>query len=223
MPASAEAVFEQRLVEVMTRGLPDDEGAHTPEGVAAVLEAAGRGGSIVLGPGLSKADGAQAFARDVAARAPVALVVDADGLNAHAGRLADLTAREAPTVLTPHAGELGRLLGVDSKEVDARRLHHVRAAAAQARAIVVLKGDDTLIAEPGGCVAISPGATPALATAGTGDVLSGIAGAVLARGVEPFAAACAAVRLHALAGVRAAAQRGVDAVIARDVIDHLHR
>jgi NAD(P)H-hydrate epimerase len=223
VPASAEAVFEGRLVEVMTRGLPDDDGAHTPAGVGAVLEAAERGGSIVLGPGLSKAPGAQGFARTVAREARVPLVIDADGLNAHAGRLADLAAREAPTVLTPHAGELGRLLGVESKEVDARRLFHVRAAAAEAQAIVVLKGDDTLIAEPGGCVAISPGATPALATAGTGDVLSGIAGAVLARDVEPFEAACAAVRLHALAGARAAAQRGVDAVIARDVIDHLRR
>ena len=150
-------------------------------------------------------------------------MIDADGLNAHAGRLADLVAREAPTILTPHAGELGRLLDVESAEVDARRLHHARAAAQASQAIVVLKGDDTLVAEPGGLVAVSSGATPALATAGTGDVLSGIAGAVLARRVEPFAAACAAVRLHALAGARAAAQRGVDAVIARDVIEALRR
>jgi hydroxyethylthiazole kinase-like uncharacterized protein yjeF len=221
VPASAEAVFEGRLVEVMTRGLPDEDGAHTPAGVAAVLEAAERGGSIVLGPGLSKAPGAQAFARAVAREARVPLVVDADGLNAHAGRLADLAAREAPTVLTPHAGELGRLLGLESKEVDARRLRHVRAAAAEAQAIVVLKGDDTLIAEPGRYVAISPGATPALATAGTGDVLSGVIGAMLAKGLPPAHAACAGVYAHVRAGQIAAGPAGADGVIASDVIREL--
>jgi NAD(P)H-hydrate epimerase len=160
VPASAQPVLEQRLVEVMTRGLPERDGAHTEAGADAVLEAAERVGSIVLGPGLSKADEALAFGRAVARRARVPLVIDADGLNAHAGRLADLAARGAPTVLTPHAGELGRLLGVESADVDAHRLHHARAAAEASQAIVVLKGDDTLVAEPGGLVAVSAGATP---------------------------------------------------------------
>jgi ADP-dependent NAD(P)H-hydrate dehydratase / NAD(P)H-hydrate epimerase len=155
------------------------------------------------------------------AEARVGVVLDADGLNAHAGELGALAARAAPTVLTPHEGELGRLLGIDSDEVRARRLEHARAAARAARAIVVLKGDDTLVAQPGGTVAVSPGASAALATAGTGDVLSGVIAAILARGVEPFAAACAGVRLHARAGVRAAGERGVDGVIARDVIEAL--
>jgi NAD(P)H-hydrate epimerase len=126
-------------------------------------------------------------------------------------------------VLTPHAGELGRLLGIPSSEVAAARLHHARAAAARFSAIVVLKGDDTLIASPDGIVAVNPGATPALATAGTGDVLSGVVGALLAKRIDPFAAACAAVRLHALAGRRAAELRGADGVIASDVIDALPR
>ena len=151
------------------------------------------------------------------------MVLDADGLNAHAGRLGDLAGRSAPIVLTPHAGELGRLLEVDSRAIEAERLRHVREAAASAHAIVVLKGDDTLVAEPDGVVGVSPGASAGLATAGTGDVLSGVLAAVLARDVEPFAAACAAVRLHALAGVEAAAVHGVDAVIASDVIEALSR
>ena len=153
--------------------------------------------------------------------AEVAVVLDADGLNAHAGDLGALAGRQAPTILTPHEGELGRLLDIESSAVAARRLEHVRAAAAQAQAIVVLKGDDTLVAEPGGIVAVSPGATGALATAGTGDVLSGVLAAVLARGVEPFPAACAGVRLHARAGIHAAHEKGVDGVIARDVIEAL--
>jgi hydroxyethylthiazole kinase-like uncharacterized protein yjeF len=221
VPASLELIFEMRLLEAMTRGLPDSDGAHTEGGARTVLELTARGGALIAGPGLGRSDGATAFARRVAAGAEVPLVLDADGLNAHAGDLGALAARRAPTVLTPHEGELGRLLDVDSAAIKARRLHHVRAAARAARAIVVLKGDDTLVAEPGGTVGVSAGASAALATAGTGDVLSGVIAAVLARGVEPFAAACAGVRLHARAGMRAAAERGVDGVIARDVVDAL--
>jgi hydroxyethylthiazole kinase-like uncharacterized protein yjeF len=221
VPAALETIFELRLLEAMTRGLPDHDGAHTAEGVGVVLELAARGGSLVVGPGLGRSDGAFAFARDLVARAEVAVVLDADGLNAHAGALEALAARRAPTVLTPHEGELARLLEVDSDAVKARRLEHARAAAARSQAIVLLKGDDTLVAEPDGRVAVSPGATGALATAGTGDVLSGVVAAVLARNVEPFAAACAAMRLHARAGLHAAGEKGVDGVLARDVIEAL--
>jgi NAD(P)H-hydrate epimerase len=221
VPAAIQTVCEIRLLEVMTRGLPDEDGAHTEAGVGAVLDLAARGGALIAGPGLGRTEGAKAFARRLVREAGVGIVLDADGVNAHAGDLGALRGRPAPAILTPHEGELGRLLGVDSDAVKARRLHHVREAARAAQAIVVLKGDDTLVAEPGGTVAVSPGASPALATAGTGDVLSGVTAAILARGVEPFAAACAAVRLHARAGVRAADERGVDGVIARDVIEAL--
>jgi NAD(P)H-hydrate epimerase len=184
-----------------------------------VLELARRGGALVVGPGIGRTDGAFAFARELLARAEVPVVLDADGLNAHAGDLGALAARPAPTILTPHEGELARLLDTGSDAVKARRLEHVRAAAAAAQAIVVLKGDDTLIADADGRVAVSPGATAALATAGTGDVLSGVIAAVLSRGLDPFMAACAGVRLHAHAGIRAAREKGVDSVIARDVIE----
>jgi ADP-dependent NAD(P)H-hydrate dehydratase / NAD(P)H-hydrate epimerase len=221
VPASQQPILAQRLLEAMTRGLPDDDGAHTAAGVDEVLELAGRGGALVVGPGIGRSEGAFAFARDLLARAEVPIVLDADGLNAHAGDLAALAGRSAPTILTPHEGELGRLLDVDSAGVQARRLEHARAAAARARAIVVLKGDDTLVADPGGLVAVSPGATGALATAGTGDVLSGVLAAVLSRDLDPFMAACAGVRLHARAGIHAAHEKGVDGVIARDVIEAL--
>jgi hydroxyethylthiazole kinase-like uncharacterized protein yjeF len=221
VPASQQPILAQRLLEAMTRGLPDDDGAHTAAGVDEVLDLAARGGALVVGPGIGRGAGAFAFARDLLARATVAVVLDADGLNAHAGDLAALASRSAPTILTPHEGELGRLLDVDSAAVQARRLEHARAAAAQAQAIVVLKGDDTLVADPGGLVAVSPGATGALATAGTGDVLSGVLAAVLSRDLDPFMAACAGVRLHARAGIHAAHEKGVDGVIARDVIEAL--
>jgi NAD(P)H-hydrate epimerase len=219
VPASLQTVFEIRLLEVMTRGLPDADGALLPDGVDAVLEAAQRGGSLALGPGIGRSDGAFALARELARRAPVALVLDADGLNAHAGRLESLRERTAPTVLTPHAGELARLLDIDSEAVQRERSRHVREAADRAQAVVLLKGDDTLVAEPGGRLAISPGGSPALATAGTGDVLTGVVAALLASGLDPFTAASAAVWLHAQAGREAARRRGApEGVIASDVI-----
>ncbi len=116
----------------MTRGLPESQGAHTPEGVAVVLAARERAGALALGPGLGRSDGAVEFARSLARQCPVPLVLDADGLNAHAGGLADLAARAAATVLTPHAGELGRLLELDSAEIERERLLHAREAAALA-------------------------------------------------------------------------------------------
>jgi hydroxyethylthiazole kinase-like uncharacterized protein yjeF len=220
VPASAEQALELRLLEAMTRGCPDsDEGMHTEAGAEHVLELAERAGCVVLGPGIGKGDDPQAFARAVSGGARLPLLIDADGLNAHAGALDTLRGRDAATVLTPHEAELGRLLEVDSAEVAARRLHHARAAAEASGAIVVLKGDDTIVAAPGGPVAISPGATPALATAGTGDVLSGVIGALLAKGMEPLAAASAGVLAHAYAGKHAASRLGADHVVAGDVID----
>jgi hydroxyethylthiazole kinase-like uncharacterized protein yjeF len=223
VPDSLNDIFEIKLTEVMSAPLPDDGGSHTEAGADEVLERArARGGAIVLGPGLGRSDGAIAFARRVAREADAVVVLDADGLNAFAGDLAALASRSAPTILTPHGGELGRLLDVDSDAIAAHRLDHAREAARRAGAIVVLKGDDTLVAEPDGRVAISRGGSPALATAGTGDVLSGVLGAFLARGMEPFEAACAAVFAHAEAGRRAAsALGGPDGVIASDVVDEL--
>jgi NAD(P)H-hydrate epimerase len=220
IPASLQGVLASASTpELMTRGLPEEDGSLSTEGVAEVLEASARGGALALGPGLGRQSGAFAFARDLAARAEVALVLDADGLNAHAGRLAELASRRAPTVLTPHAAELGRLLELDSAEIERERLRHVRAAAEQAGAVVLLKGDDTLIAKPDGTVAVSPGASPALATAGTGDVLTGVIAALLAHGLDAFMAACAGVWLHAEAGRQAARRLGAaEGVIATDVI-----
>src|SRR4051812_29400491 len=214
VPEALQTIFETRLLEVMTTGLPD----RRERAVDVVLEKAERGGALVIGPGMGRLAEAEELARELAQRAEVAIVLDADGLNAHAGRLEDLRERSAPTILTPHDGELGRLLELDSAEVKAHRLQHARDAARRAGAIVVLKGDDTLVAEPDGRVAVNPGATPALATAGTGDVLSGVLAAMLAKELDPFTAACAAVHLHARAGRLAGERVGGEGVIASDVI-----
>jgi NAD(P)H-hydrate epimerase len=224
VPQSLNLVFETRLLEVMTIPLPDEDGTLTTEGLDRVVEEAEkREGAMVVGPGFGKSDGAFALARELARRAEVPVLLDADGLNAHAERLEDLAHRSAPTILTPHGGELARLLGVESGAVNAKRLERAREAAERANAIVVLKGDDTIVAAPDGRVGVSPGGVPALATAGTGDVLSGVIAALLAKGLDPFTAACAGVLSHLRAGAAAAQRRSPEAVIAGDVIEALGR
>jgi len=221
VPASLEPILEGKLLEPMTRGLPDAEGAFTVDGVDPFLDFSSRAAAVVLGPGLGRSGDAFAFATEVAWRIDVPLLIDADALNAHAGHAEQLARRSAATILTPHAGEAARLLGCDPEHVAANRIAAARELAALARAIVVLKGDDTIVCGPVGPLAISPGGSPALASAGTGDVLSGVIGAWLAKGVDPFEAAAAGVLGHVLAGREAAARRGADHVVASDVIDAL--
>ena len=223
VPGSLNPIFEARLLEVMTVPLPDEDGSLTPDAVDEVRERLARADALVLGPGFGRRDAALETARRIAAAADRPLLLDADGLNAHAGALESLAGRSAPTVLTPHAGELARLLETDSAAVSARRLESARDVASRAQSIVVLKGDDTLVAHPDGRVAVSRGATAVLATAGTGDVLSGVIGAFLAKSMDPFAAACAGVFVHASAGRLAAREIGPEGVIASDVIERLPR
>jgi ADP-dependent NAD(P)H-hydrate dehydratase / NAD(P)H-hydrate epimerase len=221
VPGPVQPAVDLRLLEQMSRGLPDADGFHTPEGVQLVEEMAERAGAVVLGPGLGRDDGAQEFARGVARSVEVPLLVDADGLNAHAGSVELFRERHAPTVLTPHEAELGRLLEIGSDVVARHRLTYARDAAARSGAVVLLKGDDTIVALPSGEVAVSPGGTPALATAGTGDVLSGLIGALLAKGLPAFEAACLGALAHVLAARAAAGRHGADHVMAGDVIDAL--
>jgi hydroxyethylthiazole kinase-like uncharacterized protein yjeF len=222
-PQSLELSFTVRLLEAMMVGLPERDGSLTPAALQPALEAIGKADAVVLGPGLGKEPGTQELARELVARVDVPLVIDADGLNALAGGPMEelVRVRPWPTVMTPHPGELGRMLEIDSKEIGRHRLKCARAAAARAKAIVVLKGDDTLVATPNGRVAVSRGFAPALATAGTGDVLSGVIGAMLAKGLAPAHAACAGVYAHLRAGQIAAAPDGPDGVIASDVIRSL--
>jgi NAD(P)H-hydrate epimerase len=221
VPADVEPIVAAARPEVMSVACPGGDGCLAPASAKAVLRAFERATGGVLGPGLGRDPGAIELAREVIGAIEGPLVVDADGLNAFSGSLDAIAAREAPTILTPHEGELGRLLGRDATEVAAHRLAAAREAAEAAGAVVVLKGDDTIVADPTR-VAVNAVSAPALATAGTGDVLSGITAALLARGLEPFAAACAAVLAHARAGLDAAHRVGAaESVIAGDVIDSI--
>ncbi len=221
VPADLEPIFEAAQPEVMSVGCPGGDGRLVPASAKAALRAFEPAAAGVLGPGLGRDPGSIELAREVLDAIEAPLVLDADGLNAFAGDLSPIAARDAPTVLTPHAGELGRLLGSSSEQVSARRLASVREAARAAGAVVVLKGDDTIVSD-GEQVAVNALSAPALATAGSGDVLSGMIAALLARGLDPLAAACAAVLAHARAGRDAADKIGsVESVIATDVIDSI--
>jgi hydroxyethylthiazole kinase-like uncharacterized protein yjeF len=180
---------------------------HPDEGDWDLLGSVGRVQAWVAGPGMGTDPGAVARLTAIL-RTDLPVLVDADGLTI-LSQHQDLLPRLAPTLITPHAGELARLLGTEPASVEARRLEHARRAAAQLGVTVLLKGSTTVIApSDAGPVLVNPTGTPWLATAGSGDVLSGLAGALLAQGLAPAQAGLAGAYLHGLAGRLAAAGPG---------------
>jgi NAD(P)H-hydrate epimerase len=221
VPASLSHVFEQRLLEVMTLSCPDENGVMTLDAADAILEAAERAGAVALGPGLGRTDGTRALVGYLLDRLDKPIVLDADGLWALVGHLDWVFSRDAPTVLTPHEGELAHLLGRKSDWVRARRLHAVQAGADDVGAVVLLKGADTLVAAPGRGVLVSDLGTPGLATAGAGDVLTGIVAAFLSKKMEGRMAAAAAAAAQGIAAGVAAETHGSAGLLAGDVVDAL--
>jgi hydroxyethylthiazole kinase-like uncharacterized protein yjeF len=208
----------------MVRVVTSDQAApavreHWPEAVITGYDTeAGRVQAWVAGPGMGTTDDARARLRDLL-QADVPVLVDADGLTLLTQLRAELRTRTAPTLITPHAGELGRLLQADPADIEAHRLDYAIRAAAELNITVLLKGSTTVIASPGGAaVRVNSTGTPWLATAGSGDVLSGLAGALLAQGLSTADAAMAAAYLHGLAGRLAADGAPIGAT---DIIDAL--
>jgi ADP-dependent NAD(P)H-hydrate dehydratase / NAD(P)H-hydrate epimerase len=200
-PAESLPVLETLVLEAVKRPLED------------VFEAAAKAGALAIGPGLGREEDAGTLVRRLLAEVEVPAVVDADALF-------ELEPGDwpAPRVLTPHEGELARLLGRESKDVAAHRLAAVQEAAEKFRAVVILKGADSLVAAPGNGVLVSALGLPSLATAGTGDVLTGITAAFLAKGMEPQRAAAAACAAQQLASHEAAQRYGL---VASDVVEAL--
>jgi NAD(P)H-hydrate epimerase len=220
-PASLASIFEGRLVEVMTRGCADEAGIMTLDAADTILEAAERASAVVLGPGLGRTDGTRALVGYLLDRLDKPIALDADGLWALTGHLDWVFRRDAPTVLTPHEGELAGLLARKSDWVRARRLHAVRAGADEVGAVVLLKGADTLVAAPGKGVLVSDLGNPGLATAGSGDVLTGIVAAFLSKGMEARLAAASAAAAQGAAAALAAETHGTAGLLARDVVEAL--
>ncbi len=201
-PAESIPILETVVLEAVKRPLDD------------VFDAASRAGALAIGPGLGRGDGQKALVRRLLRETDLPAVVDADALFE-----LEPFSRAAPTVLTPHSGELARLLGVESAWVDAHRLHALAQAVEMFGCVVLLKGSDTLVGAPGEGPIVSS-SWPALATAGTGDVLTGIVGSFLAKGMDARLAAAAAATAHTHAAMSV---EHADGLVASDVVEALPR
>jgi len=177
--------------------------------------------AALLGPGLPDNEDAYATARAVAEAIELPLIIDASGLNAFAGRASQINPRALPRVITPHPGELARLLGSDTATINGDRIRAAREAARTCNCVVVLKGFQTLVAEPDGHVFVNPTGNPGMATGGMGDVLSGMIVALLARGTDPLDAACTAVYLHGFAGDLLRDEMGDTGLAAMDLAERI--
>jgi hydroxyethylthiazole kinase-like uncharacterized protein yjeF len=219
VPAGAYPVVAAQCLELMAHPLGEEgarglDAAGVEELVRTHLPVAD---AVVVGPGLGRAEATEAALLDLLPRLTAPAVVDADALNIVAARGFAWRSAGAPLVLTPHPAEMGRLVGRSTREVLADREGVAQGFAREHGVTLVLKGAETLIAAPDGRLHRDLHRTPALATGGTGDVLSGVCGAMLAAGLDPFAAAVAAVTIHGEAGVLVEAERGRAGAMAGDV------
>jgi NAD(P)H-hydrate epimerase len=222
LPASLNNAMEARLTEVMTLPLAEhSHGGLAEEAVPALLQFLQRVDAMVLGPGLGTHPSTVACVRKLLHHAQVPVVLDADGLNSLEGSLDVLRDCAAPVIMTPHPGEMARLLGKDTATVQTKRLEIAHEFVRRSQGYVVLKGAHTVIYAPDGRCWINPTGNPAMATAGTGDVLAGMIGALLCQSMLPLQAAQCGVYLHGLAGDRVQNRLGQCGLIASDILEEL--
>jgi NAD(P)H-hydrate epimerase len=214
-PDAAEAL-DRRVLEEMTARI---DPARLEESLAELLEGAN---SVAVGPGLGHDEAARKVVDHVVTSFEGPAVVDADALTHLAGRLSVLKGAKGRRVLTPHPGEMARLLGLSTREVEADRFGAVARAVAESGAVVLLKGARTIIGAPGELPVVNPTGSPAMATAGAGDVLSGIIAAELAALRDPLRAACTGAYLHGASGEAWTARQGADrGLLAHELADGL--
>ena len=220
IPASLNDILAVKLTEAMTLPLPEAPGARAlgKAALKPILDFLGPKSTLAVGPGL----GTHPETRDLVCRLvrdlPQPMVVDADGVNHLAADPACLQSAAGPRILTPHPGEMARLVGLTPAEVQTRRLEVARETAAKFGVTLVLKGAQTLVAAPDGRVSLNPTGNPALASGGTGDVLTGLIGGFLAQGLAPWDAARLGVYLHGLAADDFVARHGPRGLIAGDLL-----
>lgn len=208
--------------EIMSRGLPS-----TPEGTIAaearpiIENLLGIASVCAIGPGMSRYEESNAVVRTVLEKAGIPLLIDADGINALQGDADLIKDRQVPIVITPHPGEMARLTGMSAEEIQSQRIETSRYYAGQWGVTIVLKGHNTVVAHPCGQVFVNLNGNPGMATAGSGDVLSGIIAGLIAQGLKPTDAAVAGVFLHGRAGDLASLHRGQRPLVATDLIDRM--
>ncbi len=212
---------QKPYAEVITVTVPGSDGQFGMSARPAVFAQAAQLKAVAVGPGFGRADEAQLLVKEIVGL-DRPLLLDADGLYALGDRPELLAERTAPTVLTPHEGELGHLLGRPAEEVAAQRLGCARSAAQRSNATVLLKGEATIVADPSGRAYVVPTGNPGLATPGSGDVLSGVIVAQLAKGLAATDAACLGAYVHGLAADLAAEQAvGTEGMVAGDLFNYL--
>lgn len=220
VPESVYFIIASKLNEAMVYPLPEGAAGtlntHSIERLGSLLVKAD---AIALGPGLSQDPAALKAARELVARTDLPVVLDADGIVAFSGAgRKELRKAKGPVVITPHPGEMGRLLGTSIESVQRNRSRIAKKTARELKVTVVLKGHRTVVASQTGETFVNPTGNPGMATAGTGDVLTGMIAALIGQGLAPFEAAKAAVYLHGLAGDLAARRVGQVSLIASDLL-----
>jgi hydroxyethylthiazole kinase-like uncharacterized protein yjeF len=218
VPATVQPLMASMMREVMCAPIADAMGAFASSSVAGIVGQSERTGAVAVGPGIGRAVTTTDAVLSVLADIALPVVVDADALWHIVGHLDAVAGRDAATVLTPHAGEAARLLGCTREDVENDRFGAAVRLCAASGAVVVLKGPGTIVCSPDGRVVIAAGGGPELSTAGSGDVLTGITAAALAKGMNAADAAIAAVCLHAVAGSLSGRR---DGTIAGDLVDLL--
>lgn len=223
-PRSQQPVVASLVTEPMTEPLPETAAQTVAlDARDRIVTLADARDAVALGPGVGLDKDTQTLVRELVRDLPKPMVLDADALTALVGHLDLLRHARAPRCVTPHPGEMARMLGVPTASVQAERIETARRFAAAYRTAVLLKGHTSVIAAPDGPTLLCPTGNPGMASGGTGDVLTGMVGALLARGLDPtWALACGAY-LHGLAGDLAAAECGEDGLIAGDVVDAIPR
>jgi NAD(P)H-hydrate epimerase len=221
VPAAVYPIVASSVVEAMPMPLADHEGALAEDAATQIRGLASAADVLACGPGLSRLPGPSAVVRRLVAECATPIVLDADALNVLVGATDVLRTASAPIVITPHPGEMARLLGVKVEEVQRHRLRTARTAAERFRVVVVLKGARTVVADPEGEAFVVPTGNPGMATGGMGDVLTGAIAGLIGQRLSPLSAAWTGAFLHGLAGDLAAAARGPAGFLAREVADHL--
>lgn len=221
LPESLNPIAELKLTSAMSRPLPEpDAPILGPEAAKVVLASADEFDVAAVGPGVGQAPETRSAVCRIVSDFTLPLVVDADGLNALAGRTDVLKAAGGPRLLTPHPGEMARLLGhADAEQVQADRVGAAVSLAREHGAVVALKGAGTVVTD-GERVYVNPSGNPGMATGGTGDILTGMACGLLCQGLGPFEALQLAVFVHGLAGDLAARAKGELSMTAEDVLDY---
>ena len=219
LPASIYPVVAARLAEpVFTLLHPLPDGSPSAGDGAALSGAVARSSSVLIGCGLGKSAAARSEVSAVLRQSSVPVILDADGINIAAEHINILEACKAPLVLTPHPGEMARLLGATAADVQSRRKEIARSFSAAHGVVLVLKGAGTLVASPDGRLYRNATGNPGMAKGGSGDVLAGMIASFAAQGIAPYDAAVGAVYLHGLAGDRCAMEKSQSAMLPTDLV-----